>query len=126
MKISKQILDHYIGYVTDWYVVMNDEIGDELTDYYDSVLRIKDNALNHQDLEPLKLGINYLLCHPEISLDNHGGAYIWDDEEVREILHYILSTIYPDNPKVNCEEVKDIQLVDMSKYDWWKSRGVKP
>ena len=126
MKISKQILDHYIGYVTDWYVVMNDEIGDELTDYYDSVLRIKDNVSKHQDLEPLKLGINYLLCHPEINLDNHGGSYTWDDEEVREILHYIRSIIWPDDSKLDCAEVKDIQLVDMSKYDWWKSRGVKP
>ena len=125
MKISRQVLDYYIHHVTSYYILDHDDIPDELDDCHNYVLKIKDNASMDGDLEVLRLGINYLLCHPDISLDNHGGIYTWDDEEVREILHYILSVIWPSNSKANCDEVKDIQLVDMSKYDWWKSRRVK-
>ena len=120
------MLDHYIEYITSYYILDHDEIPDELDDCYSYVLRIKSQATKYQDLEPLRLGINYLLCHPEISLDNHGGAYTWDDEEVREFLHYIRSIVYPDAPKVNCEEVKDVELTNTTNTHWWKSRGVQP
>lgn len=125
MKISRGILNHYIGYVTDFYISDNNIPPDELTGYYDYVVDLKTDAIRHEDLESLRLGINYLLCHPEIDLDSHGGMYPYDDEEVREILMYIRSIIWSDNSKVNCEEVKDVELVDINKFDWWKMRKVK-
>ena len=126
MNISQGMLNHYINYVTSFYVLEHDEPFDEVTDCYEYVQELKIEATQKGDLEPLKLGINYLLCHSEISLDNHGGAYTWDDEEVREILHYIRSIVWPDAPKVNCEEVKDVELTDTTDIDWWKMRGVQP
>ena len=125
MKISKGMLDHYIEYITSYYILDHDEIPDELDDCYSYVIRIKAQATKYQDLEPLRLGINYLLCHPEINLDNHGGAYTWDDEEVREILHYIRSIVWPNFPKVDCEEVRNVELTNTTNTHWWKTRGVK-
>ena len=127
MKISKGMLDHYIGHVTDWYVAEHDEPADELSDYYDCVIRIKTQATRRKDLDILRLGINYLRCHPEIDTKDYGkGMYPYDDEEVREILDYIYSVIWSDNTKINCEEVRNIELVNSNRFDWWKSRGVKP
>ena len=126
MKISRQILDHYIGYLTNFYIIDYNTPPEKLDDYYDFIMSLKKDVTNHQDLDTLRLGINYLLCHPEIDLEDHGGLYPWDDEEVREILQYILFVIWPDNSKINCEEVENIKLIDMSKFDWWKSRAVKP
>ena len=74
MKISKGMLDHYIEYVTSYYILDHDVPADELSDYYDCVLRIKSQAIKHQDLEPLRLGINYLRCHPEINVENYGDS----------------------------------------------------
>ena len=126
MKISKQMVDYYIEYVTSDFILDQDAPSVDVEDYYNYVLRIKTEATKSNDLEPLLLGINYLLCHPEINLENHGGISTWDDEDVREILYYIRSIVYSDNSKVNCEEVKDVELIDMDRHDWWKSRGVKP
>ena len=125
MDISRQVLDHYIGYLTDFYIIDHNSPPEELDDYYDFVMSLKTDVANHQDLETLRLGIKYLLYHREIDLEDRGGMYPWDDGKVREILQYILSVVYPDNSKVDCEEVKDIQLVNMSKFDWWKRERPK-
>ena len=126
MKISRGMLNHYIGYVTDWYISDHNVPADKLSEYHYYVLKIKEQAIKHEDLEPLRLGINYLLCHSEIDLENHGGMYPWDDDEVREILMYIRSVIWRNAFEINCKEVKDINLTNTTDIDWWKKRGVKP
>jgi len=70
------MLDHYIGLVTDWYVAENDETADELSDYYDWVIRIKTQATRRKDLDILKLGINYLRCHLEIDTKDYGKGML--------------------------------------------------
>ena len=122
------MLNHYIDYITGWYIVEHDVPADELTGYYNYVLKIQAKATKYQDLEPLRLGINYLRCHREIDVKDYGDSlYPWDNEEVREILDYICFVIWGENPKkVNCEEVKNVELIDMDRHDWWKMRGVRP
>ena len=118
------MLDHYIGYLTNIYIVDHDVPPEKLDDYHDYVLMIKSEATRLKDLEPLKLGIDYLLCHREIDLDGHGGLYPYDDEEVRDILQYIRSIVWSNNSKINCKEVENIKLINTSDIDWWKTRGI--
>ena len=126
IEISRGMIDHYLCFITDgWFDNDPDEPAEELTKYYEYVIRIKQDAVNRNDLEYFRLGIEYLLCHPEISLENHGNVYGWDDDEVREIIVYIRSVIWSDNLDINCEEVKDVQLVNTNRFDWWEMRKVK-
>ena len=126
VKISKGMVASYINYITSYFILDRDEPPEKLDDCYSYALRIKAQATKRKDLEPLRLGIDYLLCHSEIDLDSHGGIYPFDDDEVRQILYYIRSVVWSDKLEVNCEEVKDVELLNTTNTDWWKTRGVKP
>lgn len=124
MEASKDMLDHYLQYVTvGWFDYdEHDEPASDPRQYYDRVQELRKDAARRGDLGALRLGLDYLLCHPEESLNNHGYVYSWDDEDVREIVRYIRSTIYPNAPPVNCDEVKNVKLVYTSRFEWWDKR----
>lgn len=123
MEISNGMLNHYLEDITFGWFGRNELPPDDINEYHDRVLQIKADAAHHNDLEPLRLGLDYLLCNPRISLEDHGGRYPFTDEEVRDIIRYIRATIYPDATPLNCEEVKDVELVYTSRFEWWDSRA---
>ena len=125
IEISRGMIDHYLCFITvGWFDDDPDEPAEKLDEYYEYVMRIEQDAIHRKDLEYLRLGLKYLLCHPEINLEAHGSLYGWEDEEVREIVAYIHSVIWTDS-KLNCEEVKDVQLVNTNRFDWWEMRKVE-
>jgi hypothetical protein len=129
MEISNGMLNHYLDYVTIGWFDDHDIPADDLGEYHQRIVKLERSAKRRNDLNPLRLGLDYLLCHPEIDLEAHGGRYGWDDEEVRDIIRYIRRTIWPDLPPVNPDEVKDVKLVYTSRFDWWdmrKAQGLHP
>jgi hypothetical protein len=129
MELSNDMIDHYLDYITVGWFNDHEISADDLYEYAERLEIIKYDATRRNDLQVLRLGIDYLLCHPEIDLEGHGGVYGWDDEEVREIIRYIRRTIWPDLPPVNPDEVKDVKLVYTSRFDWWdmrKAQGLHP
>jgi hypothetical protein len=129
MNISKGMLDHYLGYVTGHWFNDHDTPPDNINEYRSAVADIELDAARRNDFDPLRLGLDYLLCHPEIDLEDHGSCYPFLDEEVREIIRYIRRTIWPELPPVNPDEVKDVKLVYTSRFDWWdmrKAQGLHP
>ena len=87
--------------------------------------RMASTAQLMDDLEVLRWGIDYYLCHPEIDLTDADFAYCenfgWEDAEVREVLKYIRRRVWPE-VEVNCEEVKDVELVHIPSDEWWNQR----
>jgi hypothetical protein len=130
MEISNGMLNHYLDYITiGWFDDDESVPAENVSEYFNQVAVIKQDATRRNDLEPLRLGLDYLLCHPEIDLEAHGGRYGWDDKEVRDIIRYIRRTIWPELPPVNPDEVKDVKLVYTSRFDWWdmrKAQGLHP
>jgi hypothetical protein len=129
MEVGMGMLNHYLNNITLGWFDNEGVPPDSVEEYLPLVQEIKRDATRRNDLEPLRLGLDYLLCHPEIDLEGHGGYYGWDDEEVRDIIRYIRRTIWPDLPPVNPDEVKDVKLVYMSRFDWWdmrKAQGLHP
>ena len=64
-----------------------------------------------------------LLSHPEIDASAFaGGRYPYDDDEVREIVHYARSTIWPDAGPVP-DRGPDVRLVNLSLQEWRALRG---
>jgi hypothetical protein len=129
MEISKDLIDHYLEDITLCWFNDHEVPAESLDEYYNLTSGIKQGAIRRNDLNILRLGLDYLLCHPEIDLEAHGSRYGWDDEEVRDIIRYIRRTIWPDLPPVNPDEVKDVKLVYTSRFDWWdmrKAQGLHP
>jgi hypothetical protein len=129
MDISKGMIDNYLEYVTFGWFDNESVPATSLDEYHPRVVKLAQSAKRHNDLELLRLGLDYLLCHPEIDLDGHGGYYSWDDGDVREIIHYIRRTVWPNLPSIDPMEVKDVKLVPMSLFDWWdmrKAQGLHP
>jgi hypothetical protein len=122
MKISKDVIDYYLECITLHWFNDHDDPARNMSEYYDRVVNIKLMASQHNDLEILRLGLDYLLCHPEISLEAHSSSYGWDDDEVRDIIRYIRTIIWPDALEVNNNGVKDIHLTNQSRFNWWKNR----
>ncbi|NJO55293.1 MAG: hypothetical protein HC834_01880 [Rhodospirillales bacterium] len=127
MDISYNIIQYYLQTITVAYFGTHDMPPDDLSGYdrYVEDLRIK--AIRHRDLDALRLGFEYLLAHPEINLEEQyqGGRYPFDDAELREIIAYTRSKLWPDAGPIPPDGPPGVRLVQMSIDDWWKSRQDK-
>ena len=141
------ILDNYLDPIfCGWFITHEDPPWDQRVTgpewwEYEGVPPVDGKALDPEielmgntarlmgDLEELRLGIDYYLCHPEIDLTDPFFAYCddygWEDAEVREVLKYIRRRLWPE-VEINCEEAQQVELVPISKFDWWEQRGVNP
>jgi len=124
VDISEAMLKHYLGYLTVSYFGRQDLAPDQLAGYDDAVEQMRLAAVAHDDLEPIRLGFDYLLSRDDVDLtDFDGGYYPYDAGEVREIIRYARSVIWPDVPAASSAELGEVRLVTMSTSDWWSSRG---
>lgn len=124
VDISAAMLKHYLGYLTVSHFGRHDVAPDELAGYDDDIEQMRLAAMAHDDLEPLRLGFDYLLSRDDLDLaDFDGGYYPYDEGEVRTIVSYARSVIWPDEPTTTGVELAKVRLVPMSTGDWWSSRG---
>jgi hypothetical protein len=119
MEISKGLIRQYLDHITVGYFSDHDFPPDDMSGYDEQILSIERSAAYRGDLEVLRLGLDYLLCTSNDSLEYYTGVYGYDDSEIREIIKYVREKIYPNLPPPDPEEVKDITLSTMSMYDWW-------
>jgi hypothetical protein len=124
MEISTGMVAHYLIHVTGYISELDGCEPEDITEYYDSIMDMKIGADRHNDLEPLRLAIEYLLTHPEIDLTKFlsGIHYNYTQAQSIELLNYIRKILWPDLPAPNAQEVHDVKLVSMSTSDWWKMR----
>jgi hypothetical protein len=128
MKISRGMIDHYLRFITDGWFDAEDVPATDVTAYQELAKDIERSARRRNDIEPLLAGFDYLLAHPEISLEGHGNIYGWDDDEVRVIIRYLLSIIKP-SPMSSKSDMSEVTLVPMSREAWWdmrKAQGLHP
>lgn len=123
MKIATDMFNHYVDYFTGVWTAMHDLPPDSLSEYDEEIALAHVELVQRNDLEPFRLAIDWILLHPEkYSLQHHGGTYPFDDEEVRVILRYLREKIYPGQAAPSMSEVKDVELVPQSRFDWWDQR----
>ena len=127
MNISESMIRYYLRNITMGWFDPEDEPPEDITEYYKCVQDMKLHAVNHNDLDALKLGLEYLLAHPELDYTKFsGGRYPYEPEEVREIIYYAWKTIWPDSEPVSDSTLLAVKLVRMTLEEWWESRGHKP
>jgi hypothetical protein len=121
MEISKGMVDYYLGKITIHWFDTNDLPAENLEDYYEKAKYIEDIAVENNDLKPLKIGFDYFLCNKELDLEDHGYSYSWTDQEVRDIIKYLISIIYQ-NHLTDCDCLKNHHLLNTTINDWWEMR----
>ena len=100
-------MDHVAAYIAD-----DGAPPDNVTGYYNYIISMKKLAIYDGDLDILLLGIDYLLLNPNLyNPDFETVYYIFDADEMEELLKYIRSVAYPDAPALNPETIKDVELV---------------
>jgi hypothetical protein len=122
MKISNSMINYYLGDVTFGWFNRHDVLPDDVADYHDYVMEIQKGAQKHGDTEYLRIALEYLLNNPKTDYERYdGGRYPYDGDEVREIIEYVLRTLWPDATPVPAEELAKVELVEASIGDWWSS-----
>src|SRR5437867_1045758 len=122
MKISESMVRYYLHDITMGWFDPEDLPPDNITGYYDCVIQMKLHALKHNDLDVLKLAFEYLLANKQIKCEQFaGGRYPYDEQEVREIIHYAWKTIWPDSTPLLPGGPNGVEIVPMSIDDWWAS-----
>jgi hypothetical protein len=122
MKIATGMLKEYLNYIA---AIALDQGGapDDINEYFQYVLWMKELAIEKGDLEPLHLGIDYLLTHPEVDASSYARIhYFYDKDEIEELLLYIRAIVWSDAPPPNPAEVRDVELLPLSVSDWWNNR----
>jgi hypothetical protein len=118
IQISESMVEHYLGDVTISWFNDNDSPPDDVKEYHNLIIWMKQNATNHNDLSYLKLAFEYLLCNLDYDCEQLAGSrYPYDDEEIREIINLAYKTIWPED--ILPADAPDIQLVKKSLDDWW-------
>jgi hypothetical protein len=111
MEFKKGAIERYFDYVAAYIA---DEGGepDDVTGYHDYVVNMKKFAIYKGELDMLLLGIDYYLLNPGLyTPDFETVHYIYDADEMEELLKYIRSVAFPDALPLNPKTIKDVELV---------------
>jgi hypothetical protein len=123
MKISKELVTHYLTSLTNTYIARFDLPPDPLDGYHDYVMRIGKDASDAGELDALKLALEHVLGNPDISsLRLASTTYPFEEEEVRDILRYMRKTLWPDAGPISPGGPPGVELVDMPLWEWRKRR----
>jgi hypothetical protein len=111
MEIKKGVVKRYLDHVAV-YIADDDGEPDDVTGYHDYVIDMKKRAVRLDELDILLLGIDYLLLNPSLyTPDFETVHYIFDAEEMEELLRCIRSVAFSDAPPLNPKTIKDVELV---------------
>lgn len=122
MKISGGMVSHYLVTVAS-YAGDNDGAPEDLSEYDKCIYSMKRQAERKDDLDYLRLAIDYLITHPEVDkLIYMGGFYDYDEEESDELLRYIRLKVWGEDFVANPAEVKKLELEDTMSTEWWQKR----
>ena len=121
MEIPRALIQHYIEHMTVGIFDHLDLPPDDLAEYDRYIRDMKLEAARKGDLDTLKAGLEYLLTNREIDTEPIADArYSFDDSEVRELLRYAYSKIWPESRLP--EQIPDVQLTDDATPEWRKRR----
>jgi hypothetical protein len=113
MEIEIATIKKYLEQVSS-YVGDHGWLPDDVTGYYDYIINMRKSASRQDELDILLSGIDYLLLNSDLYTPDFGTVhYIFDADEMEELLQYIRSVAYPDAPPLNPETIKDVKIVDV-------------
>lgn len=124
MRISEAMIRYYLDTVTVGYFNDHELPPDDVHGYAEQVHSMGLKMAKHGDSQALRLGLAYLLRHGEIDLSYYnGGRYPFDDAEMREIIRYIESVLFPEKQEPTDDELGRVEIIAVPLEEWWKTRS---
>ena len=116
MEINEQMLASYfrrlVSKTSDNCVVPKN-----LFEYDVAVGWIKKEAEYYKEMELLRIGIEYLLTHPEIKIEEYTNIYYEHQEkDLRRALRYMREKLWPEIPIPEESPCVELMAMDLSKW----------
>ena len=123
VKISRQMLRSYLLHITIGYFNDRNIPPATLDAYIDRAEQIRLAATNQGDMAWLKLGLQHVLADKSIDASEYQGPrYPFTDPEMRDIMGYVLRTLWPEEQTDAEGLASEVELVDVALEDWPKLR----
>jgi len=124
MEINGWLVEHYLGYITVGWFDTDDLPPECVQDCLRFVIEMKKAATARGDLDQLRLAFDHILGNPQIDASEYGKTrYPFDDADVREIIAFARSVIWPDAGDVPPGGPPGIRLVRTRVSDWKASQA---
>lgn len=124
MRISESMIRYYLDTITVGYFNDHDLPPDDVHGYEPQVREMERKVAKHGDTRSLRLALAYLLRNTALDLAAfNGGRYPFDDAEMREMIRYCYETLFPGDQGPREDEVRAVEIVQMSVEAWWRERG---
>jgi hypothetical protein len=118
IEISRDMLEVYVGQVVNRHIANHDIEPETVEGYAPEVGDMVRQMRSRGDEGALKLGIEYLLGHPEIdTVRLTRSHYPFDEADMRAILRYIHKRAWPGQPIPATPP--DVRLVQQPVMEWW-------
>lgn len=122
MNVSLNMLAHHLDNLLD-YPQEHEEFPQQFSIFDPYIEAIHYRAQYFNEEEPLRLGIEYLLTHPEIKLARWvNGEYTFDEQDVQRALAYMHQRLWPQHEPIPPEGPSDVTLVSMPLLEWREVR----
>lgn len=121
--ISKQLLAHYLAYVTFSWFDHHDVPPDELSELDSLIEQIRLVLRKYDDEDVMQAGLEQLLVNtPDEELEPlNMGLYPFDGEELREIFAYCYEVLFPE-----AELPRELPPITWSNLSWKEWQDQKP
>jgi hypothetical protein len=111
MLIKRSTIERYLELVAS-YIGVNGSLPDDVTEYRDYVISMKNRAIKEGELDILLLGIDCLLIDSNLNAPSFTEVfYLFDPDEMEEFLKYIRFVAFPDAPPLNPETIENVKIV---------------
>lgn len=117
------MLRNHLRGVTVNYFSHHDMAPTDIADYTSFAKDVRQIAEGSHDLPWLKLGLEYVLLHPEESCEDlNGGVYSFGDKDMRDLVEVVWETLWPQATLPAKENAPVINLAEMSSEEWNKHK----
>jgi hypothetical protein len=126
MDISESFVEFYLSKVSNMWIIDNGIPPDDPSKYNDYYIEdVKNSAIGRDELDILKLALEYILSNPEIDTGWLADSeYEWEDSEARDLIQHIWKKIWPNTPPESTETLSEIRLVKVPLNEWRKKRDL--
>ena len=131
MKMPGGVLAHYLSMLmskiedTDepmYDVAASGELVLKLPGFDDSIKKIKKEAEYFNEMEPLRLAVEYLLLKPGVKIIEYKySGYGHHEEDLRKAVTYLREKLWPEIPLP--EKSPNVEIVAMDIDEWHAARN---